>query len=205
MERESTLPDCAFRYYRLDVEKGLETVELDEWHTQGSFRLKLGRCIGRLRSKKSAQAGNGDVLSASKKRRNQAPVISSGAGERISPEARIPQWLRPKNRTLEAIREHTETYLARADVTDWLEDCARRLVQSRTQRADNDPKRWAKVCASICYQCRVIGCKRGSDKYTEHHDLKKHLTDKHKDIYSNRREDAGVLDAMLDDCKIEIH
>ena len=205
MHLESTMADPRIFYYRLNVEKGLSTMELDEWRTRGSFRLKLGRCIGRLRSKKSAHPRNGDILSGSEKRQNQAFVHSSGADVEPSPEASIPPWFRPKNRTLEAIREHTEAYLDQAEVTERINDCAHRLVKIRRERVKNNPQKWAKVCASICYQCGVTGCPRGSHKYTERRHLRRHLTDKHKDIYSKRREHAEVLESFLDDCKIEFH
>lgn len=198
VERASLTTGYEFNYYRLNVAKGLETVRLDEWKTRGWFRLKLGHCISRLRSEDLADSQDDDT----EKRQNQT-LGNSGDANMPSPEAGISEWLRPKNRTLENIREHTEAYLASPEVTDWIEDCAPRLVDSRRQRAANDPQRWAKVCATIYYQCSVTGCPRGAKTYAYRHELKRHLTHKHKEYYSGRDEVAEVLDLFLDDCKIE--
>ena len=205
MADESVRPDGGFQYYRLSVKEGLSTVELDQWHSRGYFRLKLGRCIGRLRSKRSAHAQHDNIISATEKRQNGALIHSDDGKVDHSPEVGIPQWFRPKNRTLETIREHTEAYLNGADATTWINGCAHQLVNSRRQRAENSPCKWAKVCASMLYQCRVIGCRRGENKYSERDDLRRHLTDKHEDIYSGRVEDNEILESFLDDCKVELH
>ena len=94
-------------------------------------------------------------------------VSSSRVNMDRSLEAGISRWLRPRNRTLETIRDHTETYLDRADVTRWINDSARILVNCRRQRAENDSQKWAKVCARLSYQGPVHSCLQGADKYIE--------------------------------------
>lgn len=205
LEEESRTPDRGLDYYRLNVEEGLSTVKLDEWQSRGYLRLSLGRCIGRLRSKLSMNSQNGGIQTATEKRQKQALVNSSHVNVDRSPEACIPRWLRPKNRTLETIRNHTETYLNREDVTRWINDSARILVNNRRQRAENDPQRWAKVCASILYQCPVHACPRAADKYIERQDLRDHMLDKHKNTYDGKEENIQFLEKAVDGCKIVFH
>ena len=132
-------------------------------------------------------------------------VNSSHVNVDRSSEAGIPRWLRPKNRTPETICDHTETYLDQADVTRWINDSAHILINCRRQRAENDPQRWAKVCASILYQCPARYCLQAADKYIERQDLRDHLLDKHKDIYDGKEENAHFFEEAVDGCKIVLH
>ena len=117
LKNESRTPDHGFNYYRLNEDKGLSTVKLDEWQSRGYIRLRLGRCIGRLRSKKSTNPQNDGIRSATEKKQKQALVNSNHVNVDRSSEAGIPRWLQPKNKTLETICNHTETYLDRVGVT----------------------------------------------------------------------------------------
>ena len=49
LEEESRASDHGFNYYKLNANKGLSTVRLDECKSQGYLRLRVGRCIGRVR------------------------------------------------------------------------------------------------------------------------------------------------------------
>ena len=119
----------------------------------------------------------------------------------ISP--RIPKWLRPRNKTLETIRTHTETYLSRKDVKEEIEQCAQLLVLSRRGRAKRDPQRWEKACYGAWYQCNVPKCPRGEKEYQEYHDLEKHLLHKHRDKFSGT-DGQQKLETMLMKCKIVV-
>ena len=103
------------------------------------------------------------------------------------------------------IRDHTETYLDQTNVTLWINDSARILVNCRRQRAENGPQRWAKVCASILYQCLEHSCLQGADKYIEWTGLRNCLLDKHKDVYDEKEENAHLLEEAVDGCKVVLH
>ena len=49
LKNESRTPDHGFNYHRLNVNKGFSTVKLDERQRQDYLRLRVGRCIGRVR------------------------------------------------------------------------------------------------------------------------------------------------------------
>ena len=208
-----------FQYFRWNVERGLEKMKLDEWKARGSIKIGLGRCIGRLRSagthdtvktvemqnlasatrvhnEGDTQSQNGDVNS----NRNREPtqnVVSSGN----DPLLGVPQWLRPKNRTLETIRKHTDEYLS--GVQQEIDKCAEELVRIRRTRAKKDPQRWERACFGAWYQCNVTGCPRGEYEYPGRHALEKHLTHKHNDLFHD--DDLSGLEARLNSCKIVIH
>ena len=117
----------------------------------------------------------------------------------------IPEWFREKNKTLETIREHTTTYLAKKNVQQWIEQCAKILVDGRRLRAKSDPGRWEKACFGAWYQCNIEGCPRGEHKYPQRKDLRRHLLDKHKLMFSTPArgmDDDVKLKAALDKGKI---
>ena len=136
----------------------------------------------------------------------QAVTEMNGAsGEEISDPitlAAIPRWLRPKNRTLENIREHTMKYLQREDVQGWLEDSAKILVEGRRNRAKSNPNRWERACYSTWYACKVERCPRAEKKYTQRRDMQRHLRDKHGDQIPPHHDG---LEDMLDSCRIVVH
>ncbi len=39
-----------FNYFRFNVERGLDMMKLDEWRTRGPVKIKIGKCIGNIRS-----------------------------------------------------------------------------------------------------------------------------------------------------------
>ena len=49
--------DSSFKYYRLSVDQGLQSMKLDEWRAPGPLRKKLGRWIGGMRSQRSSKNG----------------------------------------------------------------------------------------------------------------------------------------------------
>ena len=129
------------------------------------------------------------------------------AGRRASSErdsdlmnsAAMPGRLQPKNRTLENIRKQTTTYLEQDHVKDWLEECAVVLVEGRRERAKSNPDRWERTCFSIRYQCNLPRCPRAEKNYPRRKAMEKHLKNKHGDRLGPH---PGVLDKMLDSCKI---
>ena len=115
--------------------------------------------------------------------------------------AGIPKWLLPKNKTIEIIRKHTEAYLKRAEVSEWIEECASILVDGRRGRSRSNKQRWERACFGAWYQCKVRGCPRGEKKYLQEKDLVKHLKDKHREQFGRRSEDNEELEIMLEICK----
>jgi hypothetical protein len=112
-------------------------------------------------------------------------------------------YFQPKKTTLEKIRGYTETYLKRTDVQQEIEKCASLLVKSRRARADADPQRWEKACFGAWYQCNVTGCPRGEKEYDGRRALRKHMLDKHKELFPPQGN--GKIEAKLNSCKIIIH
>ena len=265
-----------FKYFRLNVEEGLDLMKLDEWRARGPVRTKLGEYIGAFRSssrkdgckddksvgtsiasdpgdnllKEKLPNGNGTVhelgngnldharqesLTEAKEQastRNHAldaaentstthleptvngattnghpPSIITSAQELDSnaDNAKIPNWFRPKNLTLEAIRKYTEDYLVRPEAIEMIEQCAKLLVDGRRGRAKGDPQRWERACFRTWYQCRISECPRGEKEYEERWQLRKHLLDKHKAQFSSGVEGKPKLEKQLDDCKIVVY
>ena len=225
--------EASFQYYRLNVEDGLGTMKLDEWHARGPMRERFGRFVGRLRcrrppsksdekpeenikrlerqnghvvgiEKRTATVVNGQILSEEKlavdRPSTSRPVQNSASAESSS---NIPRWLQPKNYTLESIEKHTNAYLKRQEVKDWIEAIAVLLVEGRRLRARHDPQRWEKACFGAWYQCRINGCPRGEKEYALRKSLQKHLLDKHCDIFNI--DDGQHLKKALDDCKIVVY
>ena len=114
--------------------------------------------------------------------------------------AGIPKWLLPKNKTIKTIRKHTEAYLAQEHVRDWIEECAKILVDGRRDRARSNKQRWERACFGAWYQCKVPGCPRGEKKYLQEKDIVKHLLDKHGEKFG-RVEDSEELEKILETCK----
>ena len=130
------------------------------------------------------------------------------SARKADPEAdntKIPQWLRPKNRTLESIRKHTEDYLSQPHTIKMIERCAKLLVDGRRGRAKSDPQRWEKACFGTWYQCRMTECPRGEKEYEKRRELRRHLLDKHKTEFQGGVEGKDKLNDALDDCKIVVH
>ena len=204
------------RYYRLNVEEGLDEMKLDEWRTRGRARVALGRCVGKARArlgahhKRTNSSGSMDSRELGEKAKNDATTDSTRSGSRVESltalDVRIPAWLRPRNKTVESIAEHTKKYLEDSEVQQTIKECANILVEGRRQRARNDPQRWEKACFGAWYQCTTDGCPRGEKEYRNREDLEWHLLDKHRDQFrAESEEDRPKLEKALDEFKIIVH
>ena len=121
------------------------------------------------------------------------------------PQTSSPQWLRPKIKTLDTIKSRTAAYLSQRDVQDKILHCAEILVEGRRSRARSDRDRWEKACFGAWFQCNIGACPRAEKEYQSRRELKKHLLDKHRDIFSRGNEGLERLEAAIDSCKIVIH
>lgn len=133
---------------------------------------------------------------------------TSTSARKVDPNVdnpKVPQWFRPKNRTLESIRKCTEDYLSQPETSKMIERCAELLVDGRRGRAKSDPPRWEKACFGTWYQCRTPGCPRGEKEYEKRWQLRKHLLDKHKTEFTRGAEGKSKLEETLDACKIVVH
>ena len=212
-----------FEYYRFNVEQGLDTMKLDEWKQRGRLRVGIGKSLARMKLKRKRAHETGIQLSkmsdsCTSSNANgtcDAPHTNSttdqpensadptiAAGDLLA----IPPWFRPRNKTLETIRHHTSQYLARPDVQQWIQECARLLVDGRRGRARADRQRWERACFGAWYQCRIGVCPRGEKEYHDRHALEKHLLDKHSNVY-HRRNARGKkdLEAAIERCKVVVH
>lgn len=159
-----------FKYYRLNVETGLDEMKLDEWRARGKARTEAGRCVGRLRAwihkpRDSTTAANHGNEKRSHVNDSGDSTESFSTAEPV--DLPIPKWLRPRNKTIETITEHTNKYLEKEEVMTWINECAVLLVEGRRQRARIDPQRWEKACFGAWYQCRIHECPRGEKEYEE--------------------------------------
>ena len=211
----------SFHYRRFNVDQGLDHMKLDEWKARGRLRVALGQTVARCRSRQQSKkepSGNGVAVGegnlAEIKETKRQDDTSDTDGSRPSsadssapkPPLRIPKCLRSRNKTLEAIREHTRIYLDKPEVQDWIHECATLLVDGRRARARADPQRWERACFGAWYQCNIGDCPRGEKEYHNRHALEKHLLDKHQEVHSKRDEEARMrLTRALDDCKIIVH
>ena len=211
------------KYERFNVEDGLDDMKLDEWKVRGPFRLRLGRCIGRMRTymqgpPKSNTYNNNDPekpmaeVSHAEKSPNGIDTASEhhrtdskADTERSEDTSEIPSWFQPRNKTLESIRKHTQAYLSQTDTQRRIKECARILVESRRGRAKADPHKWELTCFGLWYQCNVHQCPRAEKRYDNDHAMEKHLLNKHPTFHS-KKDDAAKenLQKALDACKIVV-
>lgn len=180
-----------FDYYRLNVEHGLSLMKLDEWRYRGQSRLKIGRCVAKLRRR--PRAGN------SEEDMSEKTATDSMDDSMLAHTPRVPKYFQPKNNTLESIRTHTSAYLEQLVVRKWIDKCAEILVKRRRERAKKDPPRWEKACFRAWYQCVVRNCPRGEKEYGSRAELLSHLEDKHGSQLEK------PIEEVLDACKIIVH
>ncbi|KAL9099785.1 MAG: hypothetical protein Q9163_004758 [Psora crenata] len=217
-------PNSTFKYFRFNVEHGLDSMKLDDWRTRGRLRVGLGRCIGKTRSgwPRSKEndvplddlSGKRAVNGYASHHNNQKPGSSETHqdppilvdAEASMPSNKIPRWFQPRNNTLESIRSCTQAYLDEEDTKNGIAECARILVDGRRGRALADPHRWERACFGAWYQCSISGCQRGEKEYRERHNLERHMLDKHRDIHGKHDEEARKrLEKALDLCKVVVH
>ena len=131
-------------------------------------------------------------------------ISTQGSGPHTD-DTNIPPWFQPKNRTLESIRRCTNDYLSMSETIDWIEKCAKLLVEGRRGRAKSDLQRWERACFGTWYQCRIPECPRGEKEYEMRGQLRKHLLDKHQAEFTSDVGGQRKLDEALDSCKIVVH
>lgn len=205
-----------FKYFRLNVETGLDEMKLDEWRARAEIRTEAGKCVGKLRAKfrarthkasSTATAGSHETEKLSNIGTEDGSTVSSN-NTLASADDLIPRWLRPRNKTLDYIKQHTNQYLQRPDVKTWIQECAAILVEGRRLRALSDPGRWEKTCFDTWYQCTVAKCPRGEKKYESLNGMRQHLLDKHRDRFRPEPQgipDEDALKKALAECKIIVH
>ena len=205
-----------FEYFRLNVETGLDEMKLDEWRARGKIRTEAGRCVGKLRAKlrthmhkasSTATAGSYGTEKPSNTSEEDESTVSSNKTLASSDDL-VPHCLRPRNKTIEYITEHTNKYLQQPEVQEWVRECAVILVEGRRRRALSDPGRWEKTCFDTWYQCTVPKCPRGEKKYESINGIRQHLLDKHRDRFRPEPEnslDEKALKKALVECKIIVH
>jgi len=111
----------------------------------------------------------------------------------------VPKWFQPRNKTIETITKHTEAYLAHQEMRDWIDECAKILVNGRRERAKQNSQRWERTCFRAWYQCKCRGCPHGEKKYSKREELGKHLRNKHQAY------DHDELQRLLDGCKTIVY
>ena len=156
MLRKHTHSQHKFHYVRLNVEDGLDVMKLDEWRARGRIRIMIGRSIGRLRSKRKqsrkSSEGNGSTTRISEKIAANEEFAECFDDTNDGISSCIPEWFKPRNKTLESIRKYTYSYLDDLGVKTRIAELAMILVHDRRVCAERDPERWEKVCYSAWYQ-----------------------------------------------------
>ena len=184
-------------YHRLNVEKGIGCMKLDEWKTRGKLRRKVGAAIGRLRKSQ----GKAQEQPRQEQERTEGMDSSSSLA---SDDSRIPEWFQPRNKTLQHIREKTEAYLSEDEIQAELQKCAEYLVKNRRARVESDRQRWERACYSTWYQCNRDQCPRGEKEYRNIEEIRAHFLDKHRDAFKKNM-DQDVLHRAIDSCKVHVH
>ena len=199
-------------YERLNVEKGLADMNLDEWEPRGSLRLWSGQQLGTLRGWWRRLRGNmpvnkdhhqeGDVADSAIGLGNGTAHVSQATSEAAARMDLIPPWFRPRNKTIEKIRRHTHAYLEEDLVNKKIEKCAENLVKSRRDRVEADHQRWERTCFSLWYQCSVRKCPYAETHFEKKEDMEAHLLNKHSDKFSDANEEERIaLKAALKGCR----
>ena len=202
MLRQRDHSDFKFHYWRLNVDDGLDTMKLDEWQVRGRLRTSIGKGIGWLRSAKDnlLQHQNQNIEEHPEKTTDDASDTPSQ-----TVQLRIPKWFEAKNETLESIKTSTENYIQRGEVQEWIQECAKLLVENRRERAKSDPARWEKACFGAWYQCNIEKCQRAEKEYESREALRSHLLDKHRTEFTRAPKDEAKLNDALDRCKMIVH
>lgn len=145
-----------FLYVRLNVQSGLDVMKLDEWRARGRLRTATGKCISKLGLVKRSFKRTGQ--SSSLKTHNfekdiaQEDVVECTDGPDGGVGLKILKWFKPRNKTLESIKLHTQNYLACPEAKNQIAHTAKILVEGRRLRAKRDPERWEKACYGAWYQ-----------------------------------------------------
>ena len=213
--------DQSFQYYRLNVDKGLARMKLDEWNCRGATRIALGRCIGWARSRSQTKhhiqrrtdtADNEKCGTISTDDDNPLDHTSSTThltNERTATDldTYIPAFFLPDDKTLTTIRAQTQLYLSKPECKHWLSACAGYLVASRRARVKADPERWEKFCFETWYQCQMRGCARGQKEYPDARAMEKHLLDKHPEEFPRGQGEEGSkkLERTVRGCRVIVH
>ncbi|KAI9797782.1 MAG: hypothetical protein M1833_005284 [Piccolia ochrophora] len=172
-----TLRKSHITYHRLNVDKGIGKMKLDEWKRRHGLVTGLGRSIGRMRRMLSAKPQR------SEKAGTPNSVDSSTDSGRSSLSTHVPRWGQDRNKTLEKLRRETNEYLSKDDVKRSLDECAQYLVKHRRSRVHSRPERWERSCFNVWYRCTETGCPRAEKEYPTRDRLQKHLRDKHPNEY----------------------
>ena len=197
-----------FHYYRLNAETGLDDMKLDEWRVRGALQTKTGEFIGRVRTSLSKTSSKtGKHVCAQNKEAGVTEKDDTLLSTTVqSQDLRIPKWFRPKNRTLDSIRTHTQEYLGQDNVKQWIEECAKILVDGRRLRVQKNLQRWEKACFGAWFQCNIDGCRRAEKEYDDYHAIDKHFRDKHRTEFPRTtKEEMDKLEEALNKCKIVVH
>lgn len=199
-------------YARFNVDTALGSIKLDEWRYRGPLRIKTGKAIGKLRSrrqdhdpqtitKNEKPSDNGPSSSSPSPLAFFSPSSSSSSSSTTSSSSQtkgIPKFFRPKNKTLEKITKHTEDYLSQPHIQTLILCYARRLVETRRARAHQDKDRWEKTCYRMWYHCKIHQCPRGEEKYPTREALRRHILSKHSDHADSAEEE---IEKTLNRCK----
>ena len=196
----ATSDEAKFRYYRLNVDKGIGAMKLDEWKTRGKLRRELGIVIGRLRGASPEVEGPEKPLAPGETEvERKVNKMNASRGDAM---LRIPEWLTARNKTIEQITDCTNAYLKTEKANGWLDECAKILVDSRRLRVQADKDRWERACFGAWYQCTQDQCPRGEKEYENRDSLRRHFLDKHRNMFTRSAVDDFKLEKALDDCKI---
>ena len=190
----------SFEYCRLNVNQGVGDMKLDEWKTRGKLRIGIGNLIGRLRGsstvKKNPTQHPSHLETLNEKTVNETDFAN---GESTP---RIPEWFQERNKTIEAITKHTTEYLKDPRIQKELDDSAQLLVDGRRLRVQKDKNRWERTCYGAWYQCTQDQCLRGAKEYKNEEKIRKHLLDKHRDVFTTDPKDEEKLDKALLEAKM---
>ncbi len=145
-----------FHYVRLNVSHGLDVMKLDEWRARGRIRTTIGRGISKLRPAKQhpkRPIRHNESTAHESEKSVAVEEFDNSFDDPIEENAsKVPIWFRPRNKTLESIRWHTQNYLDDPDVKIRIAEVAKILVSGRRLRAKRDPERWEKACYGAWYQ-----------------------------------------------------
>ena len=94
-------------------------------------------------------------------------------------------------KTLNFIRELTESYLNQVEVKKRITETARRLVQTRRARAKTD--HWEHFCHGVEYVCTMSRCPDSSKVFKNQDELRSHLEDLHR-----VEPRSGMIESVID-------
>ncbi|KAI1377436.1 FabD/lysophospholipase-like protein [Hypoxylon crocopeplum] len=95
--------------------------------------------------------------------------------------------------TIETMTNAFNSSVSEPDMVDYMQACARELVEARRARVDEDPAKWNRYALGRYFECGIEGCPDDFERETKEENFIAHLRNRHN-------MDDDEINAALRDC-----